>query len=134
MGRKRADEQGRRAIDKLIEEMADNVDDLINMNMRQVARAISLGPTTFYKYKLDEYFKAQVTQVTGRTIGDHVQGLPPSRARALQERLEKKDETIRQLQATISHLQAKLVLIEKNAVYFQIDPNDLYRPLKNIRY
>ena len=100
------------------------------LDVRSVAKALEVSPTTVYKYQLQEYIciAAQRQQENAKQVSKKLPSHSPK------ERLQRLGEELKLAESHNKHLVARLALVEANAARLGIDPEELYRPvLKPVR-
>lgn len=97
--------------------------------VRSVASALGISPTTLYKYEFDEVIRAGARRHKQDDSGANVA-----------KREGESDQTIRDLRTALAtaeernkRLVAQLALLELNAALLGIDSEDLYRPPSKLR-
>jgi hypothetical protein len=95
------------------------------LGCRGVAKALSVSPTTLYKYRLQEPIRAaeQRQRERGNLVGKN------PRLKSSREHIQKLQEEVKQAEARNKHLVARIALVEANAARLGIDPEELYRPV-----
>lgn len=100
------------------------------LDVRSVAKALGVSPTTVYKYRLQEHIcaAAQRQQENAKQVSKRPDLHSPK------ERLQKLGEELKQAEERNKNLVARLALVEANVARLGIDPEELYRPvLKPVR-
>ncbi len=95
------------------------------LDVRSVAKALEVSPTTVYKYQLQEPIRAAAKRQHENTPTVASQ---PS-LHSPKERLHKLEEELKRAGERNKHLVAQLALVEANAARLGIDPEELYRPV-----
>ena len=95
------------------------------LDVRSVAKALRVSPTTVYKYRFQEPIReaAQRQQENAKQVSKKPAFHSPK------ERIHKLGEELKQAEERNKHLIARLALIEANAARLGIDPEELYRPV-----
>jgi hypothetical protein len=96
------------------------------LDVRSVAKALGVSPTTVYKYRLQEHIcaAAQRQQENAKQLSNKLSLHSPK------ERLQKLGEELKLSESRNKHLVARLALVEANAARLGIDPEELYRPVR----
>ena len=95
------------------------------LDVRAVAEALKVSPTTLYKYQLDEEIHAaeqrqrEHAKISGKTLDKHDSA---AMIRDLKMALEQEREQKK-------NLVARIAIMEANAARLGFDPEEMYRPL-----
>lgn len=92
---------------------------------RSVAKALSVSPTTLYKYRLQD----PIREAARRQQENAKQTAKKPPLHSPKERLQKLGEELKLAEERNKHLVARLALVEANAARLGIDPEELYRPV-----
>ena len=95
------------------------------LNVRNVATALQVSPTTLYKYGIDQLIvAAHKRQVHYARSSETVR-----EKHAIKDRLQELRVALEQEQQRNKGLVVKIVLMEANAARLGFDPEELYKPI-----
>ncbi len=95
------------------------------LDSRSVAKALSVSPTTLYKYRLQEPIQAAANrQRENAKIAE--KKLPLNSPK---ERIQRLGGDLKLAEERNKHLVTRLALVEANAARLGIDPEELYKPV-----